>query len=162
MKGYAFQPIWFLFHWTLFISSADAIAAEITSTLSRNSLDNSRPDSQLIKNLPSYFCFILFYKRLLSWYRKEQTDAWAFLQAQNTDMSILLTAAAFPCRPREAKVPSNSRDKAFILSLAVFFVPATLLGLPSASILSVMGGHIPSSKQRFFTTSRVFQKEVWC
>lgn len=53
MNGYAFQLIWFLFHGTLFISSADAIVAEITSTLSRNSLDNARPDSQLMKNLSS-------------------------------------------------------------------------------------------------------------
>lgn len=57
--------------------------------------------------------------------------------------------------PHERKVPSNSMDKPFILSKAVFFLPTVLLGLPRASIL-------PHSIMQATISVQPSLEEVWC
>lgn len=156
MNVYAFQPISFLFHWTLFIGSADAIVAEITSTLSRNSLDNARPDSQLTKNLPSYFCFILFYKRLLNDTGKDRHTHESFFQAQNTNVQLSLTSPKRQRYPATHGTSLSSWAKQFSLYQQLcltFLEPASCLWWEAT---------FHHRSNIFFTAFRVFQKEVWC
>lgn len=108
-----------LFHWTLFISAADATVAEITSTLSRNSLCNTRPDSQQArKNCLRISASFYFTKGRFNDGGKDRDTHKAFSQAQNTDMTSMTVSdtAAFTSLPRETKVPRDSQAAPFIAS----------------------------------------------
>lgn len=141
-----------LFHWTLFISAADATVAEITSTLSRNSLCNTRPDSQQArKNCLRISASFYFTKGRFNdggkdrdthtkHFPRPRTLIWQAWQYLTLQLSL-------PC-PGRQRCPATPGPRLSSRALGSF-VPAALLGPPGASILSVMGGHVPSPKQHF-------------
>lgn len=140
-----------LFHWTLFISAADATVAEITSTLSRNSLCNTRPDSQQARK--TAFVFLLHsILQKVALTMEERTDTHIKLFPRPRTLiwqawQYLTLQLSLPC-PGRQRCPARPGPRLSSRALGSF-VPAALLGPPGASILSVMGGHVPSPKQHF-------------